>query len=233
VTDGTLIALHTSDPVGSVAIARGTAIVSAEFSSAGRHAPVVLNEILRLLETNAVRLDDCDGIAVTTGPGSFTGIRIGLATVLGLAAARRWPVHAAGSLPATAAACARGPEPLAVVFDARRGEVYAGMYDVSTGIPRELTAPFCAPVAAAAVRLVGVVPASQLRLTGSGAALVGAQSALAGATHVEPARTTAAALCDLVRSGVARAVAARDLEPMYLRESDAELRRDPAARRDP
>jgi tRNA threonylcarbamoyladenosine biosynthesis protein TsaB len=96
------------------------------------HAPTgfahVLYEALRaLLDRNAVRLTDIDCFAAASGPGSFTGVRIGLAAVKGLAAALDKPAVAVSNLQALATF---GTESLrAAVIDARRGEIYGAVYD--------------------------------------------------------------------------------------------------------
>jgi tRNA threonylcarbamoyladenosine biosynthesis protein TsaB len=223
-----VLALHTSDAVGSVAVAQDGRVTAHEFPSAGKTAPVVLREILRALETAGVALEECTGVAVTTGPGSFTGIRIGISTAQGLAAARRWPVYALDSLTAAAAACPRGDAPLAVVLDARRGEVYAALYDVHAPAPRLTLEAFCSPVADAARRLAGA--ATSLEVTGSGAALVLADQSLAGAAALAACEPVAQALARLAADGACRSTTARGLEPDYLRKSDAELQRHPAPR---
>src|SRR5215472_9859726 len=83
--------------------------------------------LLDLLKRARLTLDDVQGFVVGLGPGSFTGLRIGLATVKGLAYARRLPVSGASSL---AALALEGPEetPLAAIAVARRGELYVGRY---------------------------------------------------------------------------------------------------------
>ncbi len=230
-TPQVLLALHTSDPTGSVAVAQGAHIVSHEFVAAGPRAPVVLHEILRGLEQAGVGLDLCEGIAVTNGPGSFTGIRIGLATVQGLAAARGWPVYVGESHAAHAALWQGLEEPLAVVFDARRGEVYAALYDVREARPQVRVEPFCAAPDVAAARLVaaaaGLRPGSEIAVCGSGAALVAGAAPEASLRVLgPPAMTVATALVHLVRAGGCRLLAPRDLEPNYLRKSDAELQRE-------
>ena len=231
--NGALLAVHTSDAVGSVAVAAGEALVGHEFVSAGQAAPVVLQEIQRALVAAGVTLAGCAGVAVTLGPGSFTGIRIGLATVQGLAAARGWPVFTVDSLLAFAAACPPAAAVRGVVFDARRGEVYAALYHqdgVAAG-PRCVLAAFCAPVAAAAERLAQAAAGADLVLAGSGAALVQACAPLARARVDAPVMPVAVALARLARAGACRRTEPRGLEPVYLRKSDAELQRQSAGER--
>src|SRR5678815_476999 len=95
--------------------------------------------LLELLRRGGLSLDEVRGFAVGLGPGSFTGLRIGLATVKGLAYGRRLGVAGASSL---AALALEAPEdvPLAVVAVARRGELYLGRYR-RTGDRVEALAP--------------------------------------------------------------------------------------------
>jgi tRNA threonylcarbamoyladenosine biosynthesis protein TsaB len=96
----------------------------------GSRLPEAITELLMLHERT---LPDVEAYAVGLGPGSFTGLRIGLATFKGLAYANRRPIAGASSLAAMALAAASAPGvgsgALRVpLLDARRGEVYAGFY---------------------------------------------------------------------------------------------------------
>jgi len=230
-----LLAVHTSDAAGSIAVGRGGRIAAAEFEAAGKHAPVLLAAILDLLDTTGARLEDLGAVAVTTGPGSFTGIRVGLATVQGLAAARQWPVLPCDSLRAAAAAWSGRIEgPLAILLDARRGEVYAGLFDVEGGGTEPLAEPFCAPPAAAAERLARLARAAlqrfgasrPLAIAGSGAALLPVLDGIEVRQLGPPPVPVARALVDLARAGCLAPIEPQALEPTYLRKSDAEVRRD-------
>jgi hypothetical protein len=137
-----LLAVHTSDAAGSIAVGRGGRIAAAEFEAAGKHAPVLLSAILDLLDTTGARLEDLRAVAVTTGPGSFTGIRVGLATVQGLAAARRWPVLPCDCWARPRWAADDGP----LSFRFRRGRCTGSSTGAAGVEPRALFAP---PVAAA------------------------------------------------------------------------------------
>ena len=224
-----LIALHTTDAVGSAAVRCGADTWAQEFGAQGQHAPVVLAAVLRLLEAAEVRLEALAGIAVTTGPGSFTGIRVGLATAQGLAAARGWNVWGCDSLMALAAVHAGERLPLAVVQDARRGEVYAALYDVRGEVPGVRAAPFCASPGVAAGRLAAALEAPHVHVVGSGVEILRAPLRDLGVQADTPmerrATPVARALLDLACAGGCRAFEARAVEPTYLRKSDAEIRR--------
>jgi tRNA threonylcarbamoyladenosine biosynthesis protein TsaB len=226
-----LLALHTTEPVGSVAAARGGRIVSTAFRAQGQHAPVLLASVLDLLRGAGVELAAVRGIAVTVGPGSFTGIRVGLATAQGLAAARGLPVYACDSLQARAATQRGGAGPHAVVLDARRGQVYAALYDVAAPVPAVLVPPFAAAPEVAAARLAAAAGDAGLTLVGDGAGLL--HEALRGTrlrveTREEAAGAppVAAALLELAWGGGCATTEPADLQPLYLRKSDAETRRE-------
>ena len=99
--------------------------------AAGGHGAKLPGALHDLLVAADLRLPDIEGYAVGLGPGSFTGLRIGLATWKGLAYANRRPIAGASSLAAMAAqAAAEAPDGALLVplLDARKGEVYAGFY---------------------------------------------------------------------------------------------------------
>jgi tRNA threonylcarbamoyladenosine biosynthesis protein TsaB len=125
-----LVALDTSTLTLSLALVRRGA---SELVAQERHGPpakqsdLLPGVLLEMLGRHGLSLGDVTGFAVGLGPGSFTGLRIGLATVKGLAYARRIPVGGASSL---AALALDGPDavPMAAVSVARRGELYVGRY---------------------------------------------------------------------------------------------------------
>ncbi len=228
-----LLALHTTEPEASVALGLAGDIQARSLPSGGAHAQALMPILLDLVSTAGTSLTALDGVVVSTGPGSFTGIRVGIATAQGLAAARAWSIHRIDSLSARAAACTGAAEPLAVVLDARRGEVYAALYNVERMPPRVLVAPFCASPADAAARLAtggadapaGAGGRAPLVVTGSGAALV--LPVLPWARPFDgPVRPVASALVELAWCGACALEAPHAVEPTYLRKSDAEVRRD-------
>ena len=93
-----------------------------------QHASSLLPAINSLLDRNKLSLQDIDLFATTTGPGSFTGIRIGLSAVMGLAYGTGKKVYSVSSLAALAAAISSKDKVIAPVLDARGGRVYSGIY---------------------------------------------------------------------------------------------------------
>ena len=123
-----ILSLDTTSEFGSLALTEGDEVVEEILL----HSPEGFGQILfqhvqQLLERHGVTVDAVDCFAAASGPGSFTGVRIGLAAVKGLAEAAGKKVVAVSNLRALAFF---GSAPLrAVVLDARRGEVYGAVYN--------------------------------------------------------------------------------------------------------
>ena len=150
-----------------------------------------------------------DRIGVTVGPGSFTGLRVGLAFAQGLGAALDRPVVGVSALDALAAS-SDAPGPVAALIDARRGQVYARFWiDGAPDGPAEALS-----LEAAAARLAGLGPTPVL--VGSGAVLL--QSAAPGGVILPLEGPTPEALARL--AAAADPAAARP-QPLYLRAPDA------------
>ncbi|MBW1988949.1 MAG: tRNA (adenosine(37)-N6)-threonylcarbamoyltransferase complex dimerization subunit type 1 TsaB [Deltaproteobacteria bacterium] len=92
------------------------------------HSSGLLPAVDWLLAKAGRSLEDLDALAVTKGPGSFTGIRIGMAVAKGLAMARGLPLAGVNTLDALAMQAPAGPLPVWAALDARRGQVYAARY---------------------------------------------------------------------------------------------------------
>ena len=136
----TILALDTSTHAGSVALRRAGTLLGEHVGCADvPHARRLPGEILDLLRVCRVPLGDVSLYAVASGPGAFTGLRIGIATIQGLAFAYGRPVVGISALEAIAHAVRADAEAadlplLAPWMDAARGEVFAAAYD-ATGNP--------------------------------------------------------------------------------------------------
>jgi tRNA threonylcarbamoyladenosine biosynthesis protein TsaB len=193
-----------------------------------RHSQVLLPEIERSVEA-AGGWGRIERIAVGIGPGSFTGLRIGIATARALAQARGLGLAPVGSLTALArgiSVAADGTEKLALpVLDARRGEVFAALFDNSGA---ELWRPFVArpDELAASVQELDRSPLA----AGDGALRFAAELEAAGATVASPEdpmhRVAARHVCAVGETAV-EAPPDR-IQPLYLRPPDAKrwLERD-------
>ena len=123
-----ILAMDTTGEHGSIALARGSDVIEeVELHAPTGFAHVLYGEIRELLARNGVELSMVECFATASGPGSFTGVRVGLACVKGLAEAGGRRAVAVSNLQALSR-FGRGPL-RAPVMDARRGEVYGAVYD--------------------------------------------------------------------------------------------------------
>ncbi|HEX4001641.1 MAG TPA: tRNA (adenosine(37)-N6)-threonylcarbamoyltransferase complex dimerization subunit type 1 TsaB [Candidatus Acidoferrales bacterium] len=124
-----ILALDTSSPSGSVAVLRDDIIIaSVSTSTAEVYSARMFRHVEFLLQELSLRLDEFDLFAVAVGPGSFTGLRVGLAAVKGWAEVYRKPVAAISGLEAVAVQSHSKVPLLVPVLDARRSQIYFGFY---------------------------------------------------------------------------------------------------------
>jgi tRNA threonylcarbamoyladenosine biosynthesis protein TsaB len=142
----------TGSPVVSVALARGGAVIAARAVAMERSSGQLLTLVREVLEEAGARPADLGGVAALQGPGSFTGLRIGLATVLGLHQALGMPATALPTLRALAAALPAsvekpGPAVVLAVVDALRGDWTAQAFaiDGAGALPEALGEPALVP----------------------------------------------------------------------------------------
>lgn len=134
-----ILSVETATLSGSVALSRGEEIVGALAGDSGvSHSNTLLNDIDKLLRETHVELSDIDLFAVATGPGSFTGLRIGIATVKGLAATLDRPCAGVPTLHVIALSAGESDRSVALL-PAGRGEVFAQLLSVTKdGLVTEL-----------------------------------------------------------------------------------------------
>lgn len=124
-----LLALDTISAVATAAVfLDGVCLMELEASPDQKHAETVLPLIDRLLETAKVSIREIDCFAVDIGPGSFTGVRIGVSLVNAMAFALKKPVVPVDSLLALCEAAGERELPVACILDARNGNGYAALY---------------------------------------------------------------------------------------------------------
>jgi len=123
-----ILAVDTTSETGSVAIrSEGVDVAEVAIESKEGLAHLLFGGIERLLEQASIRVDEIDCFAAASGPGSFTGLRVGLSAVKGLAEATGKTAIGVSNLRAMSSF---GNLPVrAVLMDARRGEIYGGVYD--------------------------------------------------------------------------------------------------------
>jgi tRNA threonylcarbamoyladenosine biosynthesis protein TsaB len=240
-----ILALDTTTRAGSCALARDGRVVREQASDPGQPPAARLPaDVMALLDAGGVALDDIDVFAVATGPGSFTGLRIGIASMQGLAFARRKPligisgldalaaIATAAEIPPVPSALSEPPStihhpPSTVVtwVDAWRGEVYAARYDAG----REAEAPTVAPPARLLERIT--TPAV---FVGDGAAAYRDEIARALGDRAQFAEPLTPLLAGAIARLAAAAAAAGHrpaadaIRPLYVRRPDAELARERA-----
>lgn len=133
-----LVAIDTSGRKGSVALCRGEAdtfsILQLVTLEGGTYSSRLMPMIAELLRDNDFAKEDVDGFVLVSGPGSFTGLRVGLATVKGLCEVLGKPLATVSMLEAVAVI--HGSGAVTAVLDAGRGEVYVGEYEVGGGAAR-------------------------------------------------------------------------------------------------
>ncbi len=123
-----ILALDTTSEFGSLAALEGDRLIEeTPMTSSDGFSHVLFDQLEQFLARLRWSIDSVDCFACTAGPGSFTGLRVGLAAVKGLAEATNKPVVAVSNLEVLASF---GSKPLrAAIADARRGEIYGGLFD--------------------------------------------------------------------------------------------------------
>jgi tRNA threonylcarbamoyladenosine biosynthesis protein TsaB len=218
-----LLAADTSGKQGSLALARGDAAQLAILDLApltgGAFSAQLVPEIAAMLARNSVSKRDLDGFAVVSGPGSFTGLRVGLAAIKGLAEILHKPIAPISLLEALAVQ-ARTAGKIISALDAGREEAYVGIYDVqgdhvSVHETRLATRQEFLEVFRATARAIIVTPDAMVQewLRESGAPVIVADRPRADAIARMGAR----------RIEAGDWVSPEALEANYIRRSDAEI----------
>ncbi|HWO41331.1 MAG TPA: tRNA (adenosine(37)-N6)-threonylcarbamoyltransferase complex dimerization subunit type 1 TsaB [Candidatus Eisenbacteria bacterium] len=236
-----ILGLDTATAVASVALVENGVVVAQEAADgtsragsgvhAGKHATVLLPLIDTVLHRCGVALNDLSALAVSIGPGSFTGLRIGLSAVKGIAYGSETAVVGVSTLRALARGAGAWDGVVCPLLDARKNEVYAALFENSAGRLTRLMPDAVAPLhdfLHRAERIAGSRPylfagegaeayravlvetlGMRAHLAEAAAALsVGAAVALVGAEKFERGKVTSA----------------RELAPVYIRPSDAEYK---------
>ncbi len=128
-----ILAVDTSTSTCSVGIANAGGVLAESVDSNGEtHARHLMGMVHNSIAASGIPIEEIDGLAVVTGPGTFTGLRIGISTIKGLAYALSRPAVGVTSLAALASQAELRTKFVCPVMDARRSEVYYGLY-VSEG----------------------------------------------------------------------------------------------------
>jgi tRNA threonylcarbamoyladenosine biosynthesis protein TsaB len=221
-----LLTIQTATPAGSVALTAGERLLGELFFDCRRpHGSWLLAAVDRLCREAGMAVGDLDGFGVTIGPGSFTGLRVGLATVKGLALASGKPVAGVSTLQTLAMQAPHAAWPVCTVLDARKQEVYASVYQWQDGWPRPLAEERALPPEQLLAGLSGDV-----LFVGDGATVyrtlitrqLGSRAHFLPAAYDPPRAAHAALLAQRAfEAGAAQPPAA--VNPVYIRPSEAEL----------
>jgi tRNA threonylcarbamoyladenosine biosynthesis protein TsaB len=224
--------VETSTLSGAAALVEGDTVVAEyRLNVAITHSERLLPAIDHVLATAGLRPADVDAFAVAIGPGSFTGLRIGLATMKSLAFVAGKPLCGVPTLDALAWSLPFAAYPVCPVLDARKGEVYTALYRTDGGrLERLWEYRALAPeaLAAALEREHG----GPVVFLGDGVATYAAvlRERLGEAARFAPPAQrlpSAVTVAELARAGLERGETAdpATLVPLYLRPSEAELGR--------
>lgn len=222
-----ILAIDTTTEYGSLALQRGEDLLECqEVHAQQAFSRVLFGEISALLERHGLWLEDVELFAAAAGPGSFTGVRVGLTAAKGLAVVKGKRVVPVSNLAATAALAPPGPRILIPVLDARRGELYAGVYERAEGgkpLPlRPLMEEIVVGPAALEERLAGLsLPLADTAFCGPEVGRL----PLAHFARLETGRALAAAVARLARFAYQSGQAATPeaAAANYVRRSDAEI----------
>ena len=233
-----ILALDTSTAGGSTAVRRG-GVLLAERSGPREvpHARRLPRDLVVTLEEAGVDLKEVTLFAVSSGPGAFTGLRIGIATQQGLAFAAGRPLVGVSSLDALAhAVLDRHHLPtlplIAAWMDAARGEVFTALYERGPGPTLSLVdEPAVASAASTVERWTPFMAGGPILFVGDGAIRYAGQltAAYGKAAVIAPEiPLLAGIIARLAEGAAARGDAGRPeaIRPLYVRRPDAELARD-------
>lgn len=235
-----VLALDTTARGGSVAVVRDGRLLDVLAGDPARpHAERVPADLLQSLTRAGAALSEVEVFAVAIGPGSFTGLRIGIAAIQGCAFAAGRPVVGVSALEALALAATSGRGAgsngrIGVWMDAQRHEVFSALYEVrGTGPAADLAileAPSVGDPAAAAARWHRLLGGTWCVVAGDGAVRYGhvLSEAAGGPVHVIeglPLAPTIAMVAER-RALAGQAISPHEIRPLYVRRPDAELARD-------
>ncbi len=213
-----LLACDTTQGACSVALRKNGEIISDLQVMTRGHAEALMPMIERLCEQAQIPMSQLQRLAVTHGPGTFTGVRVGLSAMRGLALALKVPLCAIGTLHAMAAAAVPSDQKLIVAVDARRDTYYTQVFDGQNQ-------PLSAPQACSLAALESLLPDAAIRVAGTGASALCAIDGqrfsaldIAAYPHAANVLRLAEALSDETWASISP-----HHEPLYLRPPDASL----------
>ncbi|MEO0085480.1 MAG: tRNA (adenosine(37)-N6)-threonylcarbamoyltransferase complex dimerization subunit type 1 TsaB [candidate division WOR-3 bacterium] len=223
---GRFLGIETSGTTTAVAVVSETEVLAETAETGTAHNEILFRLIARIFEVTGTRPAGLAGIGVTTGPGMFTSLRVGLSAAKALALAHGTPLAGIDTFAALAASVGAIDPPVLTVVDARKQQVYAALFRGTARVFGPLlatSAELAARVAAATRRGDRLVVAG----SGSGLCMPSLLTANLAATDSGVGVPSAAVVGRLARTRIADCCSddVGRLEPLYLRRTDAELSR--------
>lgn len=213
-----LLSMDSSAVTASVALTDGDEIIKSEFVNSGlTHSETLLPMIMRVMDGR--KYSELDGIAITAGPGSFTGVRIGVATVKGLAFNDDIPCYSVSTLEAIAYNFVDKNAVVCAVMDARRMQFYNALFRVQNGKVERL----CDDRAISIEDLRNELKQyDKVIIAGDGAKLCFQNIELENCTLADENRIYQNAVGVAKAAQNKNAISPKALMPVYLRQSQAE-----------
>ena len=221
-----ILAIDTASSVSSVAVASEGKLQAEVTVEAGRtHSETLLSHIEGALSFAGVERSALTGVAVSIGPGSFTGLRIGLATAKAIAYGLGIPLVGVSTLAALALAVPVSDVHTLALMDAQKGNAYAGLYEWRDGSLHEVrpvrVAPLAEAIAEAADRGKPVLLTGELAVKKR--ARLGNLPDNVTLAHLLTARASHVAWLGIARLAAGERDDPMTLEPFYIRRSEAEV----------
>ncbi len=223
-----ILALETSTLVSSVAVATAdTLLAEITIQTKKTHSELLMPHIAKIIDMAGVNKADIKAIAVSIGPGSFTGLRIGLATAKALSYAMNIPIIGVPTLAALAYGCLAPAVMLAPMLDAQKGNVYQALFEWQAGELKEIMVPTVMAIEQVLEKLTqyqkpvilmgeaAVLHRTAIEQAGNGLVLA--------APHliIQRAGSVAGLGHKMFKQGIQHNT--MSLEPLYIRRSEAEV----------
>ena len=229
-----ILALDTTTRAGSVAVLRTDAVLrSADvlYEHSGdpslTHGQRLPGDLIQACAAAGVSIADVELFAVAAGPGSFTGLRIGIATMQGLAMARGGRIVPVSTLEAIAAAAPEGPPIIAAWMDAQRGEVFAQVFERDAGQARAISSAIAAVPAVVLQQHEQWLRGATFEGDGAVRYRQEIERGIGGSARVaDRVPHLAVAIGRIAAAAPERGVLPHAVVPIYVRRPDAEIARD-------